>query len=229
MNYYDIFGLSPYASTDDISAAHKSLAKMYHPDINDSEDAHERMALLNEANEVLSDSVRREEYNKKIGVNPQRWQGHDNFSEKYSHIINSKWPGELKVPKERAEKADLLRRRAEMRLKNVDAAKARRMEQEKRKAEEDARKIKQRRADFEKQHVINELSSLVMGSSTQQKKNTEADTERHHATKVLLSMVRNENEHLRKMTEEADRKQRIEEILSLVKEYNEEANPDRFV
>ena len=229
MNYYDIFGLSPNASTDDISAAHKSLAKMYHPDINDSEDAHERMALLNEANEVLSDTTRREEYNKKIGVNQQQWQHPEEFSDRYSHIINAKWPGELKIPKDRVEKADLLRRRAEMRLKNVDAAKARRTEQEKRKAEEDAKKEKQRRVDFEKQHVINELSSLVMGSNVQQRKKTEADTERHHATKVLLSMVRNENDHLRRMTEEADRKQRIEEILSLVKEYNEEANPDRFV
>jgi len=229
MNYYDVFGIKPSASLDDISAAHKSLAKMYHPDINNSEDAHERMALLNEANEVLSDTVRREEYNRKIGVNQQQLQSPEVLSARHMQILNKKWPREMKIPEERVGKAELLRRKAEARLKNADAAKARRVEQEKRKAEEDAGRRRQRRAEFEKQHVINELSSLVMGGNTQQKKKTDIDAERHHATKVLLSLVRNENEHLRRMTEEMERKQRIEEILSLVKEYNDEANPDRFI
>jgi len=229
MNYYDIFGIKPTASLDDINAAHKSLAKMYHPDINDSEDAHERMALLNEANEVLSDTVRREEYNRKIGVTQQQWQRQEVLSARHTQILNAKWPREMKIPQERAGKAELLRRKAEARLKNVEAAKARRMEQEKLKAEEDAVRKRQRRADFEKQHIVNELSSLVMGGNTQQKKKSETDTERHHATKVLLSLVRNENEGLRRMTEEAERKQRVEEILSMVKQYKDEADPERFV
>ena len=229
MNYYDIFGIKPTASLDDINAAHKSLAKMYHPDINDSEDAHERMALLNEANEVLSDTVRREEYNRKIGVTQQQWQRQEVLSARHTQILNAKWPREMKIPQERAGKAELLRRKAEARLKNVEAAKARRMEQKKLKAEEDAVRKRQRRADFEKQHIVNELSSLVMGGNTQQKKKSETDTERHHATKVLLSLVRNENEGLRRMTEEAERKQRVEEILSMVKQYKDEADPERFV
>lgn len=229
MNYYDIFGIKPTASLDDINAAHKTLAKMYHPDINDSEDAHERMAMLNEANEVLSDNARREEYNRKIGVNQQQWQNPEILSAGHAHIINKKWPREMKIPEERSGKAELLRRKAEARLKNVEAAKAHRMEQKKRKAEEDTERRRQRRAYFEKQHAINELSSLVMGGNTQQKKTAGPGSEGHHATRVLLSLVRNEDEHLQRMTEEAERKQRIEEILSLVKEYKDEANPDRFV
>ena len=229
MNYYDIFGLSPTASPEDISAAHKTLAKMYHPDINNSEDANERMAILNEANEVLSDTAKRGEYDKSLGLNqPQIWDEGRVYSQ-YDHIINAKWPGELKIPEERAGKAAALRRRAEERLRTVEAARARRDEQAQKKAEEEAKRKKQRRADFEKQHVINELSSLVMGGKAQQSSTKETDAERHHATKVLLSLVRNENEHLRRMTEETERKQRIDEILSLVKEYNEESNPDRFV
>jgi len=229
MNYYDVFGIKPSASYDDISAAHKSLAKMYHPDISDSEDAHERMALLNEANEVLSDTERRTEYDKKLGVNQPIIQNSEAVSSYYSHIINAKWPGEMKIPEERAAKATLLRQKAEAKLKKVEVAQARRIEQEKKKAEEEARRKRQLRADFNKQHVINELSSLVMNDHAQRKKNTDFDQERHNATKVLLSLVRNDNENLRRVTEETERKQRIEEILSLVKEYKEEATPDRLV
>ena len=229
MNYYNVFGISPSASSDDISAAHKSLAKMYHPDINDSEDAHEKMALLNEANDILSDSAKRNEYDKKLGVNQHKKHEYNINSSQYSHIINAKWPGEMKIPVERAEKAELLRKRAEAKLKKVDAAKSRRIEQEKRKADEADRKQRQMRAEFNKQYVIKELSSLVTGDKIQRKQRTDADEERHNATKVLLSLVRNDNEHLRRVTEEAERKKRIDEILSLVKEYNEESNPDRFV
>jgi len=229
MNYYDVFGISPTASSDDINAAHKALAKMYHPDINDSDDSHERMALLNEANEILSDSAKREEYDKKLGITgPVNQEPNIEYS-KYSHIINARWPGELKIPVERAEKAESLRKRAEARLKKVDMARSRRIEQEKKKAEEEDRRKRQIRADLDKQQVINELSSLVMGDHNQRNKSPDFDEERHNATKVLLSLVRKDNEHLRRIAEEAERKQRIEEILTLVKEYNEEADPDRFV
>jgi len=37
-------------------------------------------------------------------------------------------------------------------------------------------------------------------------------------------MVRGDNEHLRRRAEEAERKKNIEQILSLVKEYNAEAD-----
>jgi len=229
MNYYDVFGIKPSASSEDISSAHKALAKMYHPDISDSEDAHERMALLNEANEVLSDSAKRVEYDKQLGVNQPLRQNPEMYSSYHSQILNAKWPREMKIPDERVEKAAAQRRKAEERLKADEAARARRMEQAKQKAEEEAKKSKQRRVDYHRQHMINELSSLVMGSSARQSAKKETDAEMHHATKVLLSLVKNDNEHLRRMTDETERKQRIEEILSLVKEYNEEANPDRFV
>jgi len=68
-----------------------------------------------------------------------------------------------------------------------------------------------------------------MDGSAKRNNKITVDEELHNATKVLLSLVRNDDQHLRQMAEEKDRKQRIEEILSLVKEYNEEANPDRLV
>jgi len=226
MNYYDVFGVPPTASSEDISAAHKSLAKMYHPDINSSDDANERMAILNEANEVLSDTVKREEYDRRMGISRSQKREREFLSHR---DVNARWPREMKYPEERTEKAAVMRKKAEARLRTVEEARARRLEQEQQKAAEEARRRKQMRADHNRQQVINELSSVVMGATAQQNKKKDVDEDLRNATKVLLSLVRNDNEHLQRMAEEADRKKRIEEILSLVKEYNDEANPDRLV
>jgi len=226
MNYYDIFGVPPTASSEDISAAHKSLAKMYHPDINSSEDANERMAILNEANEVLSDSVKREEYDKRMGIKQSHKQRYDVLS---YQDVNARWPREMKYPEERTEKAAVMRRKTESRLRTAEEARARRMEQEQQRAAEEAKKRKQMRVDIDKQQIINELSSVVMGVAAQKNKSKDVDEDLHNATKVLLSLIRKDDEHLQRMAEEADRKKRIEEILSLVKEIKEETNPDRLV
>ena len=250
MNYYDVFGLPPTASNEDISAAHKALAKQYHPDINSSKDAHEKMQLLNEANEVLSDSVRREEYNKKLGLNHQNKEQHiktvkpfnpksytqnhsqqstQQSSQRSTQNIYKKQPIDIKDTEERSERAAYQRRKAEEKLKKEGAAQVRRTERANKKAKETALKNKQVRVDLDRQHVLNVLSDIVMDGNTQRNNNVDIDEERHNATEVLLSLVRKDNVHLRRMAEEAERKQRIEDILTLVKEYNEEANPDRLV
>jgi len=220
VNYYDIFGISPEASPEDISAAHKALAKMYHPDINDSTDAHEKMAKLNEANEILSDTVKREKYDRKLERDRQQ---KENRSSSYSKSIKAKKYSGINNPDQRAGKAELLRKRAEARLKTEEAARKRRDEQAKLKAEETAKKRKQTRAELDKQHVINVLSAVVMDDNTQRSKQMKIDEERHYATKVLLSLIRKDDSHLQRMSEEAERKQRINEILSLVNEYNGKA------
>ena len=230
MNYYDVFGVSRTASSEDISAAHKSLAKMYHPDISDSEDAHERMALLNEANEVLSDIARRREYDSGLKRDEQHRQMQEFMS---AQRVKAKWSGGVKITDEREERAVIMRRKAEAKLKAEEALRAQRIERDRQRAAESAKKAaqkhKQVKADLDRQHVLNVLSGIVIGDNTQRKKRIDIDEERHHATKVLLSLVRNDNEPLRRMAEEIERKQKIDEILSLVKEFNEEANPDRLV
>jgi len=218
MNYYDVFGLSPTASPEDINAAHKALAKMYHPDINDSRDAHEKMAMLNEANEVLSDMVKRERYDNELRRSQQQILSQEPVP---SQAANSNQPRDIRNREERAEKATLLRRKSEERLKTAEEARRRREEQAQRKTEESTQNFKQARAESDKQHVINVLSELVANDSLKRKKNEEVDEERYHATKVLLSIVRKDNLHLRRMAEEAERKRKIEEIISLVDEYNE--------
>jgi len=225
MNYYDVFGVSPTATPDDISAAHKALAKKYHPDINSSRDANEKMAMLNEANEVLSDSARRKEYDTKLNINQQKLRPLDISS---SQAVKAKPSYGVNVTEERTGKAELLRRKAEERMKTEDAARVQRMEHEQQRAKKTTQRSKQMRVDVDKQDVVKILSDLVMDGNTQKSMNMDVDEDRLNATKVLLSMVRNDNEHLRRRAEEAERKQRIDEILSLVKEYNAEKGGKEF-
>lgn len=70
-DYYAILGLDPDASTDSIKIAYRRLAREHHPDKVAHEDkeaqeqASQRMADLNEAYAVLSDTKQRREYNSK--------------------------------------------------------------------------------------------------------------------------------------------------------------------
>jgi len=218
MNYYDIFGVSPSASSDDINAAHKALAKMYHPDINSSEDAHEKMALLNKANEVLSDAKSREEYDAELRRTEREKLDREILSAQTDKI---EWPRVTSDTYEQSGRAELNRKKAEARLKNVEAAQKQRMAQVQRKSEESVRKSRQAKVDLDKQRAIDELSALVMERNSRRNKETAVDDEQYYATKVLLSMVRKDDSHLQRMAEEADRKKRIDEILRLVKEQND--------
>ena len=62
MDYYTILQVDPSADHEVIRAAYRSLAAKYHPDIDPSSEATERMKLLNAAYEVLSDPVKRMEH-----------------------------------------------------------------------------------------------------------------------------------------------------------------------
>lgn len=64
---YDILGVMPKAGPDEVRFAYRKLARAYHPDVNSDPKAHERMAQINVAFEVLSDPVRRMEYDVTIG------------------------------------------------------------------------------------------------------------------------------------------------------------------
>ncbi|WP_277998826.1 DnaJ domain-containing protein [Moorella sulfitireducens] len=59
INYYEVLQVSPNASQEVIEAAYKRLAKMYHPDTGGDE---EKMKIINEAYEVLSDPDLRFQY-----------------------------------------------------------------------------------------------------------------------------------------------------------------------
>ena len=61
-DYYEILGVSRDAKEKDIKRAYRKLARQYHPDLNKDADAEARFKEINEANEVLSDSEKRQKY-----------------------------------------------------------------------------------------------------------------------------------------------------------------------
>ena len=68
-NYYEILGVSKNSSQQEIKDAYRKLAKIYHPDYNDSFDAIQIMQLINEAYDVLSDIKKRKQYDSKLEIN----------------------------------------------------------------------------------------------------------------------------------------------------------------
>ena len=62
-DYYDILDAQPADSIDTIAKCYRIQLKKNHPDINKAAGALEKTILINEAYEVLSDPVKREQYN----------------------------------------------------------------------------------------------------------------------------------------------------------------------
>jgi hypothetical protein len=61
-NYYSILGVPQTASQQDIKKAYHDLAKLYHPDINKDNNAHEKFVDIGEAYEILYNPTSRKEY-----------------------------------------------------------------------------------------------------------------------------------------------------------------------
>lgn len=63
-DYYKILNVSFSASQSEIKKAFRKLAVFWHPDKNSNPDSMKRMQEINEAYEILSNSLKRETYNK---------------------------------------------------------------------------------------------------------------------------------------------------------------------
>jgi len=100
-DYYEVLGIAPSASINEIRKAYRKLAFQYHPDrYKERMEAHRKMKEINEAYAILSDPIKRREYdlprgygrivpkfkkgsNVKISVNyPSPYAGHIGFVDK---------------------------------------------------------------------------------------------------------------------------------------------------
>ena len=62
-DYYATLGVAREATDDEIKKAFRKLARQYHPDVaKDKKTAEAKFKEINEANEVLSDPVKRRKY-----------------------------------------------------------------------------------------------------------------------------------------------------------------------
>lgn len=66
-NYYEILEVDKNASEEVIEKAYKTLAKKYHPDLQNNNNQN-KMQQINEAYEILSNDFKRREYDEKIKI-----------------------------------------------------------------------------------------------------------------------------------------------------------------
>jgi len=74
-DYYEVLGVGKGASKEEIKEAYRKLALQYHPDRNKAPDAEERFKEISEAYAILSDDVKRQQYDQ---------FGHGGIEGKYS-------------------------------------------------------------------------------------------------------------------------------------------------
>lgn len=65
-NLYNILGIAPNATPDDIKKRYRAMAMRFHPDRNSDEGAQARFNAIQKAYEVLSDVQLRADYDQKF-------------------------------------------------------------------------------------------------------------------------------------------------------------------
>lgn len=73
-DYYETLGVPKTATADDIRKAFRKLARQWHPDVaKDKKNAEEKFKQINEAYEILSDTAKREKYDR-LGAGWQQYE-----------------------------------------------------------------------------------------------------------------------------------------------------------
>lgn len=92
MNYYEILEITNNASDEVIKASYKALVKKYHPDNVNNLSVSKDISLINEAYEVLSNPIKRREYDERIKVDTTKFDDNINYekNEKTESYFSSK-------------------------------------------------------------------------------------------------------------------------------------------
>ncbi len=68
INYYKILDLDNYASLQEVKTAYKDKIRIYHPDINPSEEAEDIAKLLNVAKDHLGTAAKKSQYDRQLKI-----------------------------------------------------------------------------------------------------------------------------------------------------------------
>jgi curved DNA-binding protein len=110
VDYYKILAIAKSASESEIKTAYRKLARKYHPDLNPNNKEMElKFKEINEANEVLSDPIKRKKYDEygkdwkhadeikknqqNQRSNPSNQSEYGNYSDEYSDFFESMYGG----------------------------------------------------------------------------------------------------------------------------------------
>ncbi|MBF7684097.1 DnaJ domain-containing protein, partial [Acinetobacter sp. B5B] len=66
LNYYEFLNLHEDATEKEIKLAYRKLARKFHPDLYDGDDANEKMVLLNDIKDILLTSSKKFEYDEQL-------------------------------------------------------------------------------------------------------------------------------------------------------------------
>ena len=142
-NYYEILEVDKNASEEVIEKAYKTLAKKYHPDLQNNSNCQDKMRQINEAYEILSNDFKRREYDEKIkrqSVSIEEYnriiQENNRLKKDLKRVANQR---EMSQNQERLEEMSIMQRYYEQRKK---ATKQPQMRYERKKTKISLEKIK---------------------------------------------------------------------------------------
>lgn len=106
-NYYELLEVSHSASQEVIEKAYKTLAKKYHPDLQDDahkKEAEQKMKELNEAYDVISNPQKRSAYDQELQTYEQESVKYSQDSTNYNHESTKYNRDSVKVENEKQSK-----------------------------------------------------------------------------------------------------------------------------